>query len=678
MKPRNYPILTALLAILAGALHLYGQGTAFTYQGRLNDGGNPATGLYDLRFGLYDAASGGGQQGNLVTNSTTVSNGLFTTTLDFGNQFNGTDRWLEISLRTNSNGAFTTLSPRQAITATPYATSAKNAETATHLVGNGANLTALNATNLTSGTLPLTRLSGITDQQMTATTWLLATNLDGGNAGTLNGLTATNFWRSTGNAGTTPGIHFLGTTDNQELQFRVNNTIGLRLLATAGHPSLIGGDAINYAGLNCYNTFIGGGSSNSVVGETIYEGGYYSVIGGGNGNTIKKLSPAWYPDNAVIGGGRNNTNAGYAAVIPGGELNFALGAYALAAGYRAKATNEGTFVWADSTAADFNSTANNQFLIRASGGVGINTNNTLGNALSVSGNTYVNGNLRMDTSAGAYSEGFALNCPPDMGGYGGLLFHSASRGGTLSADTIKWDIAYNYAPEIATTGGGLAFIRNNTTTSMYLSTNGNVGIGTTSPQAALQVASPGGYFAPQVTITQLNPSDYARLQIGVTTFPSWSLTVPPAATPDLRFYNGAGDVARLTYSGAFYGQSFNPTSDRNAKENFRPVSPREVLAKVAALPISEWNFKTAPGELHLGPMAQDFYAAFGTGTDDKHIATVDADGVALAAIQGLNEKVNSEVTDLRSENAELKQQNDTLAQKLTALEKLVQTLVKNQ
>ena len=68
MKLRNHPILTALLAILAGALHLHGQGTAFTYQGRLNDGGNPATGLYDLRFGLYDAASAGGQQGNLVTN----------------------------------------------------------------------------------------------------------------------------------------------------------------------------------------------------------------------------------------------------------------------------------------------------------------------------------------------------------------------------------------------------------------------------------------------------------------------------------------------------------------------------------------------------------------------------------------------------------------------------------
>ena len=63
-------------------------------------------------------------------------------------------------------------------------------------------------------------------------------------------------------------------------------------------------------------------------------------------------------------------------------------------------------------------------------------------------------------------------------------------------------------------------------------------------------------------------------------------------------------------------------------------------------------------------MAQDFYAAFNLGTDDKHIATVDADGVALAAIQGLNQKFDSEAAALRAENAELKR-------RLEALEKLL-------
>ena len=62
-------------------------------------------------------------------------------------------------------------------------------------------------------------------------------------------------------------------------------------------------------------------------------------------------------------------------------------------------------------------------------------------------------------------------------------------------------------------------------------------------------------------------------------------------------------------------------------------------AKVAALPITLWNFKTDAGTRHIGPMAQDFHSAFNVGTDDKHIATVDEGGVAFAAIQGLNQKL---------------------------------------
>ena len=59
------------------------------------------------------------------------------------------------------------------------------------------------------------------------------------------------------------------------------------------------------------------------------------------------------------------------------------------------------------------------------------------------------------------------------------------------------------------------------------------------------------------------------------------------------------------------------------KENFQPVNAQEVLSKVAALPLSRWNYKEDKSQQHLGPMAQDFYAAFATGPDDKHIAVVD-------------------------------------------------------
>src|SRR5436190_8870158 len=85
-------------------------------------------------------------------------------------------------------------------------------------------------------------------------------------------------------------------------------------------------------------------------------------------------------------------------------------------------------------------------------------------------------------------------------------------------------------------------------------------------------------------------------------------------------------------------------SDRNRKTDFHGINPREVLEKVVSLPVSQWRYTNEDaGVKHLGPVAQDFQSAFGLGTDDKSIGTVDADGVALAAIQGLNQKLQEEL-----------------------------------
>ncbi len=129
-------------------------GTAFTYQGRLVDGGNPATGIYDLRFAIYDAGVSGNPVGGLVTNSATgVTNGLFTVTLDFGEVFDGSSRWLEIAARTNGAASFTTLAPRQALTPTPYAVYSANAGSAT-TAGSAGSVAAANIT----GTMALVQL----------------------------------------------------------------------------------------------------------------------------------------------------------------------------------------------------------------------------------------------------------------------------------------------------------------------------------------------------------------------------------------------------------------------------------------------------------------------------------------------------------------------------------------
>ncbi len=136
MKP-NLLIISALALLSTVGPQVstaVAQGTAFTYQGRLNDGGSPATGLYDFRCAIYDAAVNGNAVGNVLTNTATpVANGLFTVTLDFGSVFTGNARWLDLAVRTNGGGAFTTLAPRQALTPTPYAmftASAFNAATA--------------------------------------------------------------------------------------------------------------------------------------------------------------------------------------------------------------------------------------------------------------------------------------------------------------------------------------------------------------------------------------------------------------------------------------------------------------------------------------------------------------------------------------------------------------------
>lgn len=136
--------------------------------------------------------------------------------------------------------------------------------------------------------------------------------------------------------------------------------------------------------------------------------------------------------------------------------------------------------------------------------------------------------------------------------------------------------------------------------------------------------------------------------------------------------SGGVEMIRLNSGGLRVNGTFVSASDRNRKENVQPVDPAEVLEKVANLPISEWNYKDDPSARHVGPMAQDFHAAFQVGTDDKHIAMVDGDGVALAAIQGLNLKLERQAEIIESKDERIRK----LELELAALRRLVeQTLV---
>jgi hypothetical protein len=182
----------AVLAFTPIVSPAFAQGTAFTYQGRLSSGTNFANGSYDLAFSLYAAGSGGAAISGPVTNAAVgVTNGLFTTTVDFGNAFTGASNWVQIAVSTNGANAFGTLSPRQQLTPVPYAIFATTASNLSGSIsaaqifgqlpgnglggtysgsvnldspgnsftGNGANLTALNASQLATGTVADARLS---------------------------------------------------------------------------------------------------------------------------------------------------------------------------------------------------------------------------------------------------------------------------------------------------------------------------------------------------------------------------------------------------------------------------------------------------------------------------------------------------------------------------------------
>jgi N-acetylneuraminic acid mutarotase len=166
-------------AVLFGSVHqAASQGSAFTYQGRLGQAGNPANGSFDLTLTLFAASAGGSPLAEPLTNSgTAIIAGMFTITLDFGRVvFDGGDRWLEVAVRAPGEDSFTTLSPRQRLTASPYAITA------------GAVTGPINGGSIIGGTITASQLASnsITGGQLAA--GAAAANLAaGGQAGVAAG-----------------------------------------------------------------------------------------------------------------------------------------------------------------------------------------------------------------------------------------------------------------------------------------------------------------------------------------------------------------------------------------------------------------------------------------------------------------------------------------------------------
>jgi len=446
-------------------------GTAFTYQGFLErPAGTPVTDTCNFVFRLWDDPSGGVERGNSPQTVTGVGvvNGVFTVgppDVDFGPQgFDGTARWLAIDVQCRADIAYVQLSPRQEMSPAPYALALpglytqQNATSPNVVGGRNENTVSPGATGATisGGGAPFPDINRVTDT-----------------FGTIGG-GCTN--RAGNDAGTVTDAQFA--------------TVGGGFTNTASGTYATAGGGVANAAIGNTST-VGGGFGNTAS-------GFMSTVGGGQENTAGGLT-------STIGGGAINTASGSRSTVPGGVLNLAGGDFSFAAGRRAKVRDsvgssdangdEGTFVWADATDADFQSTGPNQFLCRASRG-----------------------------------------------------------------------------------------------TKFYSNADATIGV---------QVAAGGN---------------------------SWSAI-----------------------------------SDRNVKQNVTPVDSRDVLERLAGIPIGEWNLISQdPSIRHIGPMAQDFHAAFRVGEMETHISSSDADGVALAAIQGLYEIAQEKDCEL----AELREQKDREVEEL--------------
>ncbi|TVR96316.1 MAG: hypothetical protein EA418_05550 [Wenzhouxiangellaceae bacterium] len=360
-----------------------------TYQGQLQDQSGPYTGTIDMTFRLFDSASGGGQIGNTVSiAAVSVESGLFQVELDFGSEvFSQGPRYLEVEVGES------VLNLRQPITPAPM---------------------ALNVINLPDTGDTLAELSCLTGEvpKWDGSAWVCAEDEDtqfiageglqlSGTSLSLDaGFTDGRYWKLGGNSGIDSTEKVLGTTDFSAVEIHVDGLRAFRVepsSSSSQEPNLIGGHESNAVlggatrgatiagggGLDNDNAnvvsgswgFIGGGLNNFVQGiHGVVSGGasnkalgLASTVGGGTSNEASGMR-------SVVSGGFGNEAQNQSATVPGGSFNRAEGEYSFAAGLRARALHRSTFVWAglDSTD-DVSSTGSHQFLIAASGGVGINT-----------------------------------------------------------------------------------------------------------------------------------------------------------------------------------------------------------------------------------------------------------------------------------------------------------------
>jgi hypothetical protein len=556
------PLVLALALALAAPM---AHAASFVYEGRLDDLDQPANGRYDLKLSAYGAAALGTTLAAPITfEGVEVKEGRFR--LDVALPLVKADQvWLEVAVRGSGEPSFSVIPGRSKAIAAP-------------LIGA--------------------------------------------------------CWSTTGDSGVNPATNFIGTTDAQPFVVRTQNVRSLRI-----EPS-----AILFAGNPITTNTIAGSSANTVTagvrGATISGGGvplgffgdpdpdypgdfpnfvtdHYGTVGGGYANRAGD-SAGTVADSpfATVSGGISNTASGFISTVGGGDGNTASGGSSTVGG------GDGN------TASGFISTVGGGSRNTASG-----SGSTVGGGLvnTASGTISTIGGGEQNTASGAQST------------VSGGWVNTAS--GTTS--TVVGGLENCAGGRLSWAGGLRAKVRPGTNPG---------GIGSCS-----DLTYPGGN-GDQGTFVWADSQNANFVSTGDNQF-----LVRAAGGFGFNTNSIPGGRVINTSSGAHLttGGIWTNSSSRALKTAFESIDAGDVLARLLALPLTRWQYRASPVEgVHLGPVAEEFHEAFGLGADGQSISTVDANGVALAAIQGLNAK-------LEAENAALRAGQKRLAAELAELRALV-------
>ena len=402
---------------------------------------------------------------------------------------------------------------------------------------------------------------------------------------------------------------------------------------------------------------IGGGKGNSA--------GSYSTVGGGESNNAEGIR-------ATIGGGAKNTASRNNAVVAGGYSNTASQSFAMVGG--------GNVNTADASYATISGGAGNLATGRIST-IGGGTRNQTQSAFTTIGG----GSFNLAIGGTSTIAGGTQNRAPGI-----VSFIGGGAGNTASGlqSAIAGGLGNQTSDNYSVIAGGRQNRVGNGNEDEEDTPYASVGGGYENRAGGAYSAVPGGYGNQALGDYSFAAGNQAQIDAGhpgvflfadSSDFPfesSNSNEFAARATGGVRFVTAIdGQGAPLAGVRLAQGSgSWETLSDRNAKTSILPTDGRRVLDTLMTVPVSTWQYVGQPNSVqHMGPMAQDFYAAFGLGEDGHYIGTVDAEGVALASIQGLYQVVQEKDSQI----AALQAQNDDLGKRLNDLEARLANLEKH-